>query len=60
MSEGRWFYNVSTGAVEEVERRGQAKELMGPYATREEAAHALEKARERTEAWDEEDRRAEE
>lgn len=30
---------------------------LGPYATREEAERALETARQRTEAWDEEDRR---
>ena len=31
--------------------------LLGPYATRAEAEHALEHARENTERWDEEDRR---
>jgi len=30
---------------------------MGPYPTREEAAQALESARRRTEAWDEDERR---
>ena len=55
MSERAFFYNVSTGQVEEAERRSQAKDLMGPYATREEAAAALRRARERTEAWDRED-----
>jgi len=29
------------------------KDRLGPYPTREEAAHALEKAAERTQAWDE-------
>ena len=28
------------------------KDLLGPYATREEAAHALEKVKERNEEWD--------
>ena len=28
------------------------KDRLGPYATEEEASRALEKARERTEAWD--------
>ena len=55
MSERAFFYNVSTGQVEEVERRSQGKDLMGPYATREEAAAALATARSRTEAWDRED-----
>ena len=56
MSEGQFFYNLTTGEVEEVEHRGQAKDLMGPYPTREAATHALRTARERTEAWDREDR----
>lgn len=30
---------------------------MGPYDTREEAQRALQTAREKTEAWDEEDRK---
>jgi len=55
MSEASFFYNVRTGAVEEVERRDQAKDLMGPYPTREAAQHALESARKRTEDWDQAD-----
>ncbi|GAA4990268.1 methionine aminopeptidase [Kineococcus glutinatus] len=55
MSERAFYYNVRTGAVEEVERKSQAKDLMGPYGTREEASAALATARARTEAWDAED-----
>ena len=55
MSEGQYYYNVRTGAVEKVERKGQAKDLMGPYPTHEAAAAALETARSRTDAWDRED-----
>jgi hypothetical protein len=57
MEQPRFWYNTRTGQVETDEDKGQGKNLMGPYATREEAAHAFELARERTEAWDEEDRR---
>ena len=58
MTEGpQFFYNVSTGQVEELANRGQSKDLLGPYPTREAAAAALETARAKTEAWDEEDRR---
>jgi hypothetical protein len=57
MEQARFWYNTRTGQVETDEDKGQGKDLMGPYATREEAAHAFERARERTEAWDEEDRR---
>ena len=52
----QYYYDVSTGQVQEVERKGQAKDLMGPYATREEAVHALEAARRRTEENDRRDR----
>ncbi len=58
MSEGaQFFYNTATGQVEELANRGQSKDLLGPYPTREAAAAALESARKRTEEWDEEDRR---
>ena len=55
MSEASFFYNVRTGAVEEVEQKDKAQDLMGPYPTREAAQDALESARRRTEAWDRQD-----
>jgi hypothetical protein len=51
-----WF-NVRTRQVEELETKSQSKDLMGPYPTRTAAERALERAAERTEAWDEEERR---
>ncbi|MEP7161614.1 MAG: methionine aminopeptidase [Dermatophilaceae bacterium] len=51
-----WF-NVETGEVEESDATSRKENLLGPYDTREEAQQALETARKRTEAWDEEDRR---
>lgn len=54
-----WFYDTSTGQVQELERKGQQKDLLGPYATRRDAEQALEKARERTEANDRRDREEE-
>ena len=51
-----YWFNVATGQVETEETRGRGEDLMGPYATEEEASHALELARQRTERWDEEDR----
>jgi hypothetical protein len=58
MSEAPQFYfNTRTGQVEELAAKSQSKDLLGPYPTREAAAAALETARSRTEAWDEEDRR---
>ena len=51
-----FFYNTSTGKVEELEKKSQSKELLGPYATREQAEQALSSAAKRTEDWDAEDR----
>lgn len=53
----QFFFNVTTGQVEELADKSQSRNLLGPYATRAEAAAALETARRRTEDWDEEDRR---
>ncbi len=54
-----WF-NVSTGQVEDDENKSRGEEVMGPYATREEASRALEQAAEKTKKWDEEDKEWEE
>ncbi len=51
-----YWYNVDTGEVETDDTRGQDATVLGPYDTREAAVHALERARENTERWDEEDR----
>lgn len=56
----KYWYNITTGQVEDDDHTSRKDDLMGPYATREEAASALEIARAKTEAWDEEDRRREE
>ena len=53
----QFFYNVSTGQVEELATKGQSKDLLGPYPTRAAAEAALATAKQKTEAWDEEDRR---
>ncbi len=52
----KYWFNVQTGQVEADDVKSREEVLMGPYDTPEEAAHAYEKARERTEKWDEEDR----
>jgi hypothetical protein len=52
----RYWYNVRTGQVQSDDERGPGEDVMGPYDTREEAAHALRTAREKTEKWDAEDR----
>jgi len=57
MEQRQFWFNTVTGKVETDENKGQSKDLLGPYATEADAAQALDTARQRTEAWDEEDRR---
>lgn len=55
-AEHKYYYNVATGQVE----RGLVSGVthrMGPYDTPEEAARALETARARNAAWEEEEAR---
>jgi phenylalanine-4-hydroxylase len=52
-----YWFNVDTGTVETEETRSQGAFVMGPYDSADEAAHALELAHEKSEKWDEEDRR---
>jgi hypothetical protein len=53
----QYWFNIATGKVQTNYDKGQGKNLMGPYPTAEQAEHALQSAAERTEKWDEEDRR---
>jgi hypothetical protein len=53
---GPWYWCLTHGRVEGVDGCPNI-ERMGPYSTRDEAGAALERAHERTEAWDEEDER---
>lgn len=51
-----YWFNVRTKQVEHG-RQSHFTDLIGPYATREEAELALETAKSRNEAWEEEDER---
>lgn len=54
MSEStEYYYNLTTKSVEEG-RQSPASELMGPYASRAEAEHALQRAAERNAEWEQE------
>jgi hypothetical protein len=53
----QFWFNVRTGTVETDYDKSQGKDLMGPYSSADEASRALEAAAERTEKWDEEERR---
>jgi hypothetical protein len=55
-----YWFNVGTGSVETDDNKSPSADLMGPYDTEQEAANALQSARERTEQWDAEDRAWEE
>ena len=55
-NEDEYYYDTRTGEVGRGPS-GSWSHRMGPYPTREEAEKALETARQRSEAWDEEDRR---
>jgi hypothetical protein len=55
IDEPRFWYNTRTGQVEEDSERSKVKDLLGPYPTRAEAERALEKVKERNEAWDDDD-----
>jgi hypothetical protein len=48
----QWWFCTKHMRVEGADTGCAGKDLLGPYATKEEAAHALDKVRERNEAWD--------
>ncbi|MHB8185737.1 MAG: methionine aminopeptidase [Dermatophilaceae bacterium] len=50
-----WF-NVSTGQVEDDANKGPQDRLMGPFDSRAEAEQALSHAKENTERWDAQDK----
>jgi hypothetical protein len=52
----QYYFNLRTATVESLDEKSASKDVLGPYPTREAAQKALEKARARTEEWDEEDR----
>ena len=46
-----WYFDTETGQAEQGKATGW-ENRMGPYATKAEAENALERAKERNEAWD--------
>ncbi len=56
MSDGQWYFCLTHHAVEPYDGC-KSEDRLGPYATQAEAAGALEKVKERNEAWDAEDAR---
>jgi hypothetical protein len=54
-SEKRWWYSLTRQTVEDDDGPTPGKDRLGPYATREEAARALETVQKRNEEWDAQD-----
>jgi hypothetical protein len=48
----RWYFCTRHGTVETEDGGCPGKDRLGPYATREEAEHALETVQRRNEEWD--------
>ena len=59
MADGPWFWCMKHNTVEPVEGCAERHRL-GPYASEQEAARALDKVEERNEAWDNDPRWADE
>jgi hypothetical protein len=51
----QWWYCLKHHRVEGADTACAGKDLLGPYPTREEAAHALERVQERNKEWDDQD-----
>lgn len=47
-----YWFNVTSGAVEDDANKSPQDHLLGPFETHEEAQQALSHARENTERWD--------
>jgi hypothetical protein len=54
-SEQGWWYCLKHHTVEPYDSDCPGKDRLGPYATREEAARALETVERRNEEWDSQD-----
>jgi hypothetical protein len=52
MADGEFWYCLDHKGVEDAESACKAVDRLGPYRTRGEAEHALEKVAERNEKWD--------
>jgi hypothetical protein len=54
-SDQRWWFCLKHMRPEPDNTPCPGKDLLGPYRSQEEASHALEKVKERNEAWDAQD-----
>jgi hypothetical protein len=51
----QWWYCLKHNRAEDSSTECAGKDLLGPYPSREEAARALEKVKERNKEWDDQD-----
>jgi hypothetical protein len=51
----QWWFCTRHNTVERADTSCPGKDLLGPYKTAEEAAHALDKVKERNATWDAQD-----
>lgn len=51
MADGQWWYCIEHKTVEGDAVACKAVDRLGPYASRDDASHALEKVAERNEKW---------
>ena len=52
MADERWWYCLQHKSVESDDSGCKAVDRLGPYGSREEAGHALERVAERNEEWE--------
>jgi hypothetical protein len=55
MADKHFWYDLNTKSVITDDNDTKATDRLGPYATREEAEHALQLVEERNKAWEEDD-----
>jgi hypothetical protein len=56
MADGDWWYDLNTKQAVQDDKAGKAADRLGPYATREDAEHALETVQQRNESADQWDK----
>jgi hypothetical protein len=52
MADGDWWFDLNTKQAVQDDKAGKAADRLGPYATREDAEHALETVQQRNESAD--------
>ncbi len=55
LTDEQWYWDLSKGAAVPASERGKADNLLGPYASRQEAEHWKDRVEARNETWKEAD-----